>query len=348
MNANFEMVTSTALEPGHGQDRNRRLGPSDGEVVEGVAFVNEAAITGESAPVLKEPGTDIRSSVTGGTTVVSDWLVVRITANPGETFLDRMIALVEGANRQKTPNEIALSLLLTGLTISSCFVVCVALFPVTTYAAADPIVLVALFVTLIPTTIGGLLSAIGIAGMDRVTRFNVLASPVAPSKPPATGTRCCSTRPARSRSATGWRPSSARCAAEYRSWSWQRQRPGPPYADETPEGRSIVALAKEKGVTGEAVPGDEFVPFSASTRLSGVRYTGGETWKGAERTAIRNLAPDAPAALPRIWLSERPVGGTPWVAANGTALGVSTLLTSSNAASASASSYCADWESRRS
>ncbi|HKY48142.1 MAG TPA: HAD-IC family P-type ATPase, partial [Acidimicrobiia bacterium] len=169
----FEMVDSTALRTG---DRVRieagEIVPSDGEVVEGVAFVNEAAITGESAPVLKEPGTDIRSSVTGGTTVVSDWLVVRITSNPGETFLDRMISLVEGANRQKTPNEIALSLLLTGLTFVF-LVVSVSLFPVTTLVTpddpADPVVLVALFVTLIPTTIGGLLSAIGIAGMDRVT-----------------------------------------------------------------------------------------------------------------------------------------------------------------------------------
>ncbi|MGD0248405.1 MAG: HAD-IC family P-type ATPase, partial [Candidatus Limnocylindrales bacterium] len=150
--------------------------PGDGDVIEGVAYVNEAVITGESAPVLKEPGTDIRSTVTGGTTLVSDTLTICITANPGETFLDRMIALVEGAKRQRTPNEIALSILLSGLTIV--FLLATAtLRPFGLYAGAPLgiVVLVALLVCLIPTTIGGLLSAIGIAGMDRVARFNVLA-----------------------------------------------------------------------------------------------------------------------------------------------------------------------------
>ena len=150
--------------------------PGDGDVIEGVAYVNEAVITGESAPVLKEPGTDIRSTVTGGTTVTSDTLTIEITANPGETFLDRMIALVEGAKRQRTPNEIALSILLSGLTIV--FLLAAAtLRPFGLYAGAPLglVVLVALLVCLIPTTIGGLLSAIGIAGMDRVARFNVLA-----------------------------------------------------------------------------------------------------------------------------------------------------------------------------
>ena len=150
--------------------------PGDGEVIEGVAYVNEAAITGESAPVLKEPGTDIRSSVTGGTQVISDTLRIQISADPGETFLDRMIALVEGAERQKTPNEIALSILLAGLTII--FLLAVAtLVPFAIYAGTpvSTVILIALLVCLIPTTIGGLLSAIGIAGMDRVTRFNVLA-----------------------------------------------------------------------------------------------------------------------------------------------------------------------------
>ena len=150
--------------------------PGDGDVIQGVAYVNEAVITGESAPVLKEPGTDIRSSVTGGTTITSDSLTVRITANPGETFLDRMIALVEGAKRQRTPNEIALFILLSGLTIV--FLLAAATIrPFGLYANAQLglVVLVALLVCLIPTTIGGLLSAIGIAGMDRVARFNVLA-----------------------------------------------------------------------------------------------------------------------------------------------------------------------------
>ena len=150
--------------------------PGDGEVIEGVAYVNEAAITGESAPVLKEPGTDIRSSVTGGTQVVSDWLRIRITSDPGSSFLDRMIALVEGAVRQRTPNEIALAILLAALTIV--FLLAVATLQPFAIYAGDPVatvILVALLVCLIPTTIGGLLSAIGIAGMDRVTRFNVLA-----------------------------------------------------------------------------------------------------------------------------------------------------------------------------
>ena len=150
--------------------------PGDGDVIEGVGYVNEAAITGESAPVLKEPGTDIRSSVTGGTTLTSDSLVVQVTADPGETFLDRMIALVEGAKRQRTPNEIALAILLAGLTIVFLMAV-VTLRPFGQYAGivVDTVALVALLVCLIPTTIGGLLSAIGIAGMDRVARFNVLA-----------------------------------------------------------------------------------------------------------------------------------------------------------------------------
>ena len=150
--------------------------PGDGDVIEGVGFVNEAAITGESAPVLKEPGTDIRSSVTGGTTLISDRLVIRVTTDPGETFLDRMIALVEGAKRQRTPNEIALAILLAGLTIVF-LMATVTLRPFGEYAGTtvETVALVALLVCLIPTTIGGLLSAIGIAGMDRVARFNVLA-----------------------------------------------------------------------------------------------------------------------------------------------------------------------------
>ena len=149
---------------------------SDGDVIEGIGFVNEAAITGESAPVLKEPGTDIRSSVTGGTTLVSDRIMVVVTSDPGETFLDRMIALVEGAKRQRTPNEIALAILLAGLTIVF-LMATVTLRPFGQYAGTtvDTVALVALLVCLIPTTIGGLLSAIGIAGMDRVARFNVLA-----------------------------------------------------------------------------------------------------------------------------------------------------------------------------
>ena len=184
--------------------------PSDGEVIEGVASVNEAAITGESAPVIRESGGD-RSAVTGGTLVVSDWLKVRITAAQGSTFLDRMIALVEGAERQKTPNEIALNILLAGMTII--FVFATATIP--SYAqyaggAVSVVVIVALFVTLIPTTIGALLSAIGIAGMDRLVRFNILACRAAPSRRPETSIRCFSTRPGRSLSATARRPSFSR------------------------------------------------------------------------------------------------------------------------------------------
>ena len=187
--------------------------PSDGEVIDGVASVNEAAITGESAPVIRESGGD-RSAVTGGTLVISDRIEVRITAAPGSTFLDRMIALVEGARRQKTPNEIALNILLCGMTII--FVLAVASIPsFAAYAGGTVpmIVLIALFVTLIPTTIGALLSAIGIAGMDRLVRFNVLARQGGRSRRPATSIPCCSTRPARSRSATARRPSSCRFQA---------------------------------------------------------------------------------------------------------------------------------------
>jgi K+-transporting ATPase ATPase B chain len=168
--------------------------PGDGDVIEGIASVNEAAITGESAPVIRESGGD-RSAVTGGTTVISDRIIIRITSSPGSSFLDRMIKLVEGAERQKTPNEIALDILLVGLTII--FVFATATIPsYVTYAggAVSVVILVALFVTLIPTTIGALLSAIGIAGMDRLVRFNVLAMSGRRSRPPATSTRCCSTR----------------------------------------------------------------------------------------------------------------------------------------------------------
>ena len=178
--------------------------PADGDVIEGIASVDEAAITGESAPVIRESGGD-RSAVTGGTRVLSDRIVIRITMDKGHGFLDRMIALVEGAKRQKTPNEIALTILLAALTFIF-LLVCVTLKPFGIYSGAvfSVPVLIALLVCLIPTTIGGLLSAIGIAGMDRVLQRNVLAMSGRPSKPPATWTCCCSTRPARSRSAIAW------------------------------------------------------------------------------------------------------------------------------------------------
>ncbi len=259
------------------------LVPSDGDVVEGVASVNESAITGESAPVIRESGGD-RSAVTGGTTVISDWIKVKITAAYGHTFLDRMIALVEGAARQKTPNEIALNILLAGLTII--FVFAVATIPsFAVYAGGhmSVLVLVALFVTLIPTTIGALLSAIGIAGMDRLVRFNVLAmsgraveaaGDVDTLLLDKTGTITLGNRQATEFMVLpGVHPQELADAAQMASLS-----------DETPEGRSIVVLAKEKyGIRGRdmAPLHAKFIPFSAVTRISGIDYEGSSIRKGA-------------------------------------------------------------------
>jgi K+-transporting ATPase ATPase B chain len=257
--------------------------PSDGEVIEGVASVNEAAITGESAPVIRESGGD-RSAVTGGTQVLSDWIKVRITAAQGSTFIDRMIKLVEGAERQKTPNEIALNILLAGLTIIFVF----ATVTIPSYAAyaggsISVVVLVALFVTLIPTTIGALLSAIGIAGMDRLVRFNVLAmsgraveaaGDVDTLLLDKTGTITLGNRQATSfRPVRGVTEQELADAAQLAS-----------LADETPEGRSIVVLAKEQyGIRGRdmAELGATFIPFTAQTRMSGVDAGGSSVRKGA-------------------------------------------------------------------
>jgi potassium-transporting ATPase ATP-binding subunit len=256
---------------------------SDGEVIEGIASVDESAITGESAPVIRESGGD-RSAVTGGTRVLSDWIKVRITAAQGSTFLDRMIALVEGAERQKTPNEIALNILLAGLTII--FVFAVATIPsFATYAggSVSVVILVALFVALIPTTIGALLSAIGIAGMDRLVRFNVLAmsgraveaaGDVDTLLLDKTGTITLGNRQATEFvPLTGVTEQELADAAQLASLS-----------DETPEGRSIVVLAKEKyGIRGrEMAPmGARFIAFSAQTRLSGIDFDGSVIRKGA-------------------------------------------------------------------
>jgi K+-transporting ATPase ATPase B chain len=257
--------------------------PSDGEVVEGIASVNEAAITGESAPVIRESGGD-RSAVTGGTQVLSDWIKVRITAAPGSTFIDRMIKLVEGAERQKTPNEIALDILLVGLTII--FVFATATIPsYVAYAggAISVVILVALFVTLIPTTIGALLSAIGIAGMDRLVRFNVLAmsgraveaaGDVDTLLLDKTGTITLGNR-----QATEFKPVPGVSEQELADAAQLAS-----LADETPEGRSIVILAKEKyGIRGRdlAELRASFIPFTAQTRMSGVEV--GTSWvrKGA-------------------------------------------------------------------
>jgi K+-transporting ATPase ATPase B chain len=263
--------------------------PGDGEAIEGAATVNEAAVTGESAPVIREAGGD-RSSVTGGTRVLSDWLVVRITADPGETFLDRMIALVEGARRQKTPNEIALSILLVGLTLVF-LIACVTLLPFSLYSVkaagqGEPMsitVLAALLVCLIPTTIGALLSAIGIAGMDRMIRANVIATSGRAVEAAGdvdvllldkTGTITLGNRQASAfLHASSVKSEALADAAQLAS-----------LADETPEGRSVVVLAKQKFGLRERdlkALGAQFVPFSAHTRMSGVDLQGRQIRKGA-------------------------------------------------------------------
>ncbi|HZT95882.1 MAG TPA: potassium-transporting ATPase subunit KdpB [Chloroflexota bacterium] len=286
--------------------------PGDGEVVEGVASVNEAAITGESAPVIKEPGTDIHSSVTGGTTIVSDWLKIRITANPGETFIDRMIALVEGANRQKTPNEIALNILLASLAIIFLLAVWT-LQPFAIYSGSAVAVttLVALLVCLIPTTIGGLLSAIGIAGMDRLVQFNVLAmsgraveaaGDVDTLLLDKTGTITFGNRLAFEFIPLGGHFEKELIEAALRS----------SLADETPEGKSIVTLCGEKGcaVDKAFLEKADLVPFTAETRMSGVQFDGHRLMKGAV-DAIEHIAatvsPDLEPQAKRI--AEE--GGTP-------------------------------------
>ena len=272
--------------------------PSDGEVIEGVASVNEAAITGESAPVIREAGGD-RSAVTGGTLVVSDWLKVRITAAQGSTFLDRMIALVEGAQRQKTPNEIALNILLAGMTII--FVFATASIPsFAAYAGGTVsiIVVVALFVTLIPTTIGALLSAIGIAGMDRLVRFNVLAmsgraveaaGDVDTLLLDKTGTITLGNR-----QAVAFMPVKGVTERELADAAQLAS-----LADETPEGRSIVVLAKEKyGIRGRDIHelGARFIPFTAQSRMSGVEINGTSVRKGAIDAILDYLKSSAPKA----------------------------------------------------
>jgi K+-transporting ATPase ATPase B chain len=304
------------------------LVPGDGEVIEGVASVDESAITGESAPVIREAGGD-RSAVTGGTRVLSDVIKVRITSNPGETFLDRMIALVEGAERQKTPNEIALNILLAGLTIIFLLAV-VTLQPFAIYSGSPQtvFVLVSLLVCLIPTTIGGLLSAIGIAGMDRLVQHNVLAmsgraveaaGDVNTLLLDKTGTITLGNR-----QAAEFIPAPGITAAEMADAAQLAS-----LADETPEGRSIVVLAKEKySLRGRELASHEavFVPFTAQTRMSGVNLDGREIRKGAV-DAITKYLQQFGTSLPReIQASVEQIsrsGGTPLVVAeNQRALGV--------------------------
>ncbi|MEO8757523.1 MAG: potassium-transporting ATPase subunit KdpB [Devosia sp.] len=300
--------------------------PSDGEIVEGVASVNEAAITGESAPVVRESGGD-RSAVTGGTQVLSDWIRVRITAGAGSTFIDRMIKLVEGAERQKTPNEIALNILLIGLTII--FVFATATIPsYVAYAGGSIsiVVLVALFVTLIPTTIGALLSAIGIAGMDRLVRFNVLAvsgraveaaGDVDTLLLDKTGTITLGNR-----QAAEFRPVRGVTEAELADAAQMSS-----LADETPEGRSIVVLAKEKYGIRERQIGEvqtNFIPFTAQSRMSGVEI--GSSWirKGAVDSLLKFVGPaNNSREITEIADGIAKAGGTPLaVAKDGKLLGV--------------------------
>ena len=299
--------------------------PSDGEIVAGVASVNEAAITGESAPVIREAGGD-RSAVTGGTTVVSDWIRVRVTAAQGSTFLDRMIAMVEGAERRKTPNEIALVVLLAGLTLV--FLIAVGtLLGLGKYSGVnlDPLVLGALFVCLIPTTIGGLLSAIGIAGMDRLLKFNVLATSGRAVEASGdvdtllldkTGTITFGARQATEViAAPGVRPETAMRAAVMAS-----------LADETPEGRSIVDLGFDKGISIDPPKDSTPIAFSATTRISGLD-AGKDAWrKGAVDAILKTLGlspqqvpAEINAAVDRIARA----GGTPLaVSENGVLVGV--------------------------
>src|SRR5262245_59058873 len=294
----FKLIPSTALKVGDVVlvEAGDTI-PSDGEVVEGIASVNEAAITGESAPVIRESGGD-RSAVTGGTQVLSDWIRVRITAAPGSTFLDRMIELVEGAERQKTPNEIALNILLVGMTII--FVFATATIPSFAYYAGGTVsvvVIVALFVTLIPTTIGALLSAIGIAGMDRLVRFNVLAmsgraveaaGDVDTLLLDKTGTITLGNR-----QATEFKPIRGVTEQELADAAQLAS-----LADETPEGRSIVVLAKEKhGIRGRDLREmhANFIPFTAQSRMSGVEVASSWVRKGAVDAIINYLNDASPA-----------------------------------------------------
>ena len=323
-----EEVASTAL--GVGDEVVVSAGqviPSDGDVIEGIASVDESAITGESAPVIRESGGD-RSAVTGGTRVLSDQIVVRITVRPGETFLDRMIALVEGSERKKTPNEIALNILLAGLTIIF-LLATVTLQPFAMFADAEQsvIILVALLVCLIPTTIGALLSAIGIAGMDRLVRRNVLAmsgraveaaGDCATLLLDKTGTITFGNREADDFiPATGITDQEFADAAQLSS-----------LADETPEGRSIVVFAKEKfGLRERELVGADLVPFTAQTRMSGVDMDGKSVRKGAAdavRRWVEEQGGTVPSEIGDTVDSIAAQGGTPLVvaeAAHGPATG---------------------------
>jgi K+-transporting ATPase ATPase B chain len=295
--------------------------PSDGEVIEGIASVDESAITGESAPVLKESGGDF-ASVTGGTTVVSDWLKIRITSNPGESFLDKMIALVEGASRQKTPNEIALNTLLVSLTIIFLIVI-VSLYPIAAYSGVRLQIstLIALAVCLIPTTIGGLLSAIGIAGMDRVTRFNVIAMS-------GKAVEVCGDVDTMILDKTGTITYGNRMAAKFIPVGGTSEPELIHYSvlgslsDDTPEGKSIIELGEcLSGKHQEPISGMEAIEFTAQTRMSGVNLPDGtRIRKGASdaiQTYVRELGGSVPKDLEARVNEVAKLGGTPLVVCAG-------------------------------
>lgn len=294
--------------------------PNDGEVIEGVASVDESAITGESAPVVRESGGDF-CSVTGGTTVISDWLKIRITSEPGNSFLDRMIALVEGASRKKTPNEIALSTLLVSLTIIFMIVI-VTLYPIGLYSGVVlPVsTLIALTVCLIPTTIGGLLSAIGIAGMDRVTRFNVIAMS-------GKAVEACGDVDTMILDKTGTITFGNRLAAEFLPVSGVEKTDLIKAAviaslyDETPEGKSTVDLGKQLGCSAPEVKVTKIIDFSAQTRMSGVDLSDGRSIRKGAGEAIAQYIKDAggkiPADLNKYIDEVASLGGTPLTVCQG-------------------------------
>ena len=297
--------------------------PSDGEIVEGVASVNESAITGESAPVIREAGGD-RSAVTGGTMVVSDWLVIRITADPGNTFIDRMIKLVEGAERRKTPNEIALDILLAGLTII--FLVAVVTLVGFAQYSATPLsvpVLAALLVTLIPTTIGGLLSAIGIAGMDRLIRFNVVATSgravEAAGDVDALLLDKTGTITFGNRMAACLYPIPGVDEADLAEAAMRAS-----LGDETPEGRSILTYVRDRHAIAAERPEDaQIIPFTANTRVSGLDHGGNQWRKGAVDNIVKSLSAPPPAQFTQSVERVARAGSTPLaVTANGRLMGV--------------------------
>ncbi|AZB42021.1 K(+)-transporting ATPase subunit B [Bacillus sp. FJAT-42376] len=317
----YKVVSSTDLRKGDlVLVEANELIPSDGEIIEGVSAIDESAITGESAPVIKESGGDF-SSVTGGTKVISDAIKIRITTDPGESFLDRMIGLVEGAKRQKTPNEIALNTLLVSLTLIF-LIVCATLLPISSYVdAAVPIAtLVALLVCLIPTTIGGLLSAIGIAGMDRVTQFNVIAMSGKAVEAAGdintiildkTGTITHGNRMAADFVAVGGTSKTElnRVAMETSLF------------DETPEGRSVIELARKQGAAEEKRDGAEGVEFKAETRMSGTDFAGGRRVRKGAVDAIKEYVKEQGGTIPSDLDDQTTMiateGGTPLAVADG-------------------------------